>query len=72
MEPGATLVIYTDGLVERRGSTLDRGLAWLVGAVEGQQALTAGELCDRLLGALSGRSEDDVALLVVRTEGAVA
>lgn len=69
MEPGASLVIYTDGLVERRGATLDRGLDWLVGAVEGQQALTAGELCDRLLGELSGRSEDDVALLVVRTEG---
>jgi serine phosphatase RsbU (regulator of sigma subunit) len=71
LEPGASLVIYTDGLVERRGATLDRGLAWLVGAVEGQQALTAEELCDRLLGALSGRAEDDVALLVVRTEPAV-
>src|SRR4051794_20550987 len=25
LEPGATIVLYTDGLVERRGSTLDQG-----------------------------------------------
>ncbi|MFC4784065.1 SpoIIE family protein phosphatase [Nocardioides sp. MAHUQ-72] len=69
LEPGSSLVIYTDGLVERRGAAIDAGLAWLVSAVEGQHGLTADELCDRLLGQLSGRSEDDVALLVMRASG---
>ena len=68
VEPGESLVIYTDGLVERRGEAIETGLAWLVDALEGQQDRTAEELCDLLLGQLSGRAEDDVALLVMRTE----
>jgi serine phosphatase RsbU (regulator of sigma subunit) len=65
--PGATVVLYTDGLVERRGSSLDEGLAWLVGAVAHGAELSLQELCDRLLGGLAGAVEDDVALLVLRT-----
>jgi serine phosphatase RsbU (regulator of sigma subunit) len=67
LEPGASLVIYTDGLVERRGETIDDGLDWLAGALEGTHGLDAEALCDHLLGQLPGRSEDDVALLVVRS-----
>jgi serine phosphatase RsbU (regulator of sigma subunit) len=64
--PGSMLVIYTDGLVERRGERLERGLAWLVGQVQGRADLDADGLSDHLLDQLQGRSEDDVALLVVR------
>jgi serine phosphatase RsbU (regulator of sigma subunit) len=66
LRPGATLLLYTDGLVERRGATFDAGLAWLVGAVGGWGPLPVEELCDRLLAELAGAVEDDVALLVVR------
>ncbi|MUL41146.1 SpoIIE family protein phosphatase [Streptomonospora sp. PA3] len=63
---GATLLLYTDGLVERRGEDVDRGMVRL----RQQAALFAGEppadLCDGLLSQMSDSSEDDVVLLAVR------
>jgi serine phosphatase RsbU (regulator of sigma subunit) len=66
IEPGSLLVLYTDGLVERRGQSLTEGLDRLAEA-----AATAGldpELaCDRVVAAmLRGEGpSDDVALLAV-------
>jgi len=66
LDPGATMLFYTDGLVERRGALLDEGTAWLVEVVGAWAALSLDELCDRLLAELAGSVEDDVALLAVR------
>lgn len=68
LPPGATLLLYTDGLVERRGQDLDDGVAWLVEVLQHTTDLTADELCDRLLTLTqdTGR-EDDIALLVLQT-----
>ena len=33
LSAGATLLLYTDGLVERRGKSLDEGIAWLAGTL---------------------------------------
>ena len=68
IEPGSTLFLYTDGLVERRGASIDDGMSRLRRA-----ALTApaelGAACDHLIASLLGeRSEDDVAVLAVRRE----
>jgi PAS domain S-box-containing protein len=69
LEPGATLVFYTDGLVERRDRDVDDGvteLAELLGALAPER-LDVDDLCDHLLGGMIGdKPEDDVALLVVR------
>ncbi|WP_138759882.1 SpoIIE family protein phosphatase [Modestobacter altitudinis] len=65
--PGATVLFYTDGLVERRGVALDAGISWLAGVLAAGAQLSVDELCDRLLGELAGAVEDDVALLLVRT-----
>jgi hypothetical protein len=66
LEPGATLVLYTDGLIERRGETVDDGTAQLLAALTGRQDLSAEQLCDHLLEYFTGTHEDDVVLCAVR------
>ncbi len=63
--PGGTLVLFTDGLVERRGVSLRRGLARLREAATAEPDLDA--LCQGLLTALvEGEVDDDIALLALR------
>ena len=64
--PGSTVVLYTDGLVERRGTSLDDGTDWLVGQLTGLAGAPLEELCDRLLAGAPGARDDDVAVLVAR------
>jgi serine phosphatase RsbU (regulator of sigma subunit) len=65
--PGATVLLYTDGLVERRGSTLDDGVAALTAHLEELAGSPLEELCDGLLRRmLRGIPQDDVALAAVR------
>jgi serine phosphatase RsbU (regulator of sigma subunit) len=62
---GATLLLYTDGLVERRGEDLDDGVARAVAALDAAQHLPPAELADALRDALlPGPRDDDVAFLV--------
>jgi PAS domain S-box-containing protein len=71
LEAGATLVLYTDGLVERRDVSLDARLEELAEvAADGPSGLE--ELCDRVLGKLlgSGDPADDVALIAVSAQAA--
>lgn len=65
LRPGSTVVLYTDGLVERRGASIDDGLAWLSTRVSALVALDVNALCDALLAVVEG-NEDDIALLVLR------
>jgi serine/threonine-protein kinase RsbW len=70
LAPGATLVLFTDGLVERRGATLDTGLERLRTAVERAGTSRPDELCDSLLAGLAGvHRADDIALLVLTRAG---
>ena len=65
--PGATLVLFTDGLVEVPGGSLTDGLDRLAGNVGQLCDKGPEEMCDGLLADASQRSlRDDVALLVVR------
>ncbi|RSS58010.1 ATP-binding SpoIIE family protein phosphatase, partial [Streptomyces sp. WAC06614] len=65
--PGATAVLYTDGLVERRGEDIDEGVAALERALSGAQG-TPQVICDRLMRALGvdADHDDDVAVLVLQ------
>jgi len=69
LEAGATLVLYTDGLVERRDRDIEDGIEALerLLAEVAPETTDLDHLCDRLLGAMASEvQEDDVALLVVR------
>jgi sigma-B regulation protein RsbU (phosphoserine phosphatase) len=63
--PGAVLVAYTDGLIERRGQSLDDGLAMLCDAV---QAHHPDRVCFRVMDRLVGNTipQDDIAVLALR------
>jgi serine phosphatase RsbU (regulator of sigma subunit) len=67
VEPGSIVLLYTDGLVERRHVGLDAGLARLQEALSGLADQPPARLCDELLQRLvPGHPADDVALLAVR------
>ncbi|MGH3316157.1 MAG: PP2C family protein-serine/threonine phosphatase, partial [Nocardioidaceae bacterium] len=67
LQRGEALVLYTDGLVERRGEPIDTGLAALEEAPRPQPGPQA--MCDELLHALLGDAVpgDDVTLLLLQT-----
>ena len=66
LPPGALLLLYTDGLVERREFDVDEALAqlWPLGA----QARTSApdDFVDRVLEACGGLGDDDTTVLAVR------
>lgn len=66
--PGQTLVLYTDGLVERRGEDIDTGLRRLTEALSRHRRLGVERLADALLRdlTLSDGPCDDVALVIAR------
>jgi serine phosphatase RsbU (regulator of sigma subunit)/anti-sigma regulatory factor (Ser/Thr protein kinase) len=66
LEPGSTLLLFTDGLVESRRRTLGEGLTQLAqAAVQGPQNLE--ELLDHILNEVAEEQpDDDIALLALR------
>jgi serine phosphatase RsbU (regulator of sigma subunit) len=64
VEPGSTLVLYTDGLVERRGEALD--LNQLVNVLEPLASAPLEQICNDVVTALKPTGQDDVAMLAVR------
>ena len=69
LDRGCVLLLYTDGLVERRDSDLDAGLERLRRALADSAGRGLGELCDRLLARmLPPDVDDDVALIAVRLD----
>jgi PAS domain S-box-containing protein len=68
LAPGSTIVLYTDGLVEERGVSIDQGLEALRLAAS-QDVCHPGELCERLVESMLAIHEanDDIAVLALRT-----
>jgi hypothetical protein len=66
LAPGSAVVLFTDGLIERRDESLDRGLERLAASLEELREPDAEAICDHLLAQLGTRRDDDVALLVAR------
>jgi len=67
LDRGSTVLLYTDGLVERRDADLDSGLERLRSHLAELADRPLQELCDELIHRLvDGKPEDDVALVAVR------
>lgn len=69
--PGSLLLLYTDGLIERRDESLDTGFARLAAAAADCTQLPAGAVCARVLARLADGQgyTDDVAMIAVRPAG---
>lgn len=65
---GDLLVMYTDGLIERRGEDIDAGLDRLVAVTQELRDLPPEDLADGLLHALANPDgqQDDISLMVTR------
>ncbi len=67
--PGSLVLLYSDGLVERRSEALDDGIARLVESVRSSWNKPMDALCDSILAeVLQGlRRDDDIAMLALRS-----
>ena len=68
LPPGATLMLYTDGLVERRNQPLDNGIDAAAVTVAGHAQDHPDEVADHVMSAMTPAAgyEDDVAVLIYR------
>jgi serine phosphatase RsbU (regulator of sigma subunit) len=67
VERGSTVLLYTDGLVERRDQGFDDGIELLGRALAEEADRPLEDVCDGLLRRLiPDGAEDDVALVAVR------
>jgi len=67
LEPGSTVVLFTDGLVERRDRSIEIGLESLRAAATAGRGRAPAELCDHLVGQVvgTGAQHDDVVVLLL-------
>ena len=69
LPPGATLALYTDGLVETRAQPLDEGLEALQDALRdalADPAVPLQDVCDAVTKTLGQHGEDDITLVLAR------
>jgi signal transduction histidine kinase/DNA-binding response OmpR family regulator len=74
LPPGSLILLYTDGLVERAGETLDDGFARLKSAVADCADLPVESVCAELLDRMTPPAgyRDDVVVLALRPSHAAA
>jgi len=66
LPPDSTIVLYTDGLIERRGEILDEGLERLRRYAGTLSAAPPWAVCDELMERLGQAGTDDIAIISVR------
>ena len=69
LAPGSTLLLYTDGLVERRDLGLDESIDALMDSFSKVGDRKPDEICDAILDVMGAEAgDDDVAMLVLRCD----
>jgi serine phosphatase RsbU (regulator of sigma subunit) len=69
LRPGDTVLLYTDGLVERRDLGLDESIDALMDSFSKMGNRKPDEICDAILDAMGAEAgDDDVAMLVLRCD----
>ena len=68
LEPGATLLLYTDGLVERRNDPHDTATVDLLDLVRRGRNLPLSDLCDHLVRGTTADTGDDMVVLALRVQ----
>lgn len=68
LPPGSTLMLFTDGLVERKHESIDDGIARAAGFLMQTMKLPLDAVADAVLGKLApaGGYDDDVAMVIYR------
>ncbi|MCX2971217.1 MULTISPECIES: SpoIIE family protein phosphatase [Streptomyces] len=70
LEPGAVLLMYTDGLVEQRGRDYAAEVAEVAGRLARDRRLELGALADRLVASAAAVPHpDDIAVVLLRADG---
>jgi PAS domain S-box-containing protein len=73
LPPGASLVCYTDGLIEHRRHDIDEGLTALLETLQRSRPGSAEQTCATVQGALVGTArQDDICLLTARLTGPIS
>jgi PAS domain S-box-containing protein len=74
MPARTTLLLYTDGLVERRGHSIDEGIATATDLIQDGRALSLDEVAGHLMSRLEpgGGYRDDVAMVLYRQPAPLA
>ncbi len=70
LPPGSTLMLFTDGLVERKRESIDDGIARAADVLVGTMKLPLDAVADAVLGELAPAAgyDDDVAMVIYRHE----
>ncbi|WP_327287283.1 PP2C family protein-serine/threonine phosphatase [Streptomyces sp. NBC_01198] len=68
LAPGDRILLFTDGLVETRGTDLRERMAELRGVAVGAPD-APDRLCDTLVNTFSGQQEDDIVVFVAHVDG---
>jgi serine phosphatase RsbU (regulator of sigma subunit)/anti-sigma regulatory factor (Ser/Thr protein kinase) len=70
LQPGSTLILYSDGLIERRGEPIDRGMQRLRDSAAARSGIADLEGFGEALAKITLENrEDDMTLLLLRLDG---
>jgi GAF domain-containing protein len=66
LPPGSTLFLYSDGLVEKRGSDIDAGTETLLGLLDAHRDASPQDIVDTAVDTLAVDAPDDVVAFAIR------